>query len=65
MSRGLGDVYKRQDDKLMAELGLVGRPAFEPYLAGGRSSDGSEFPVAASIREGAARARAARQNATA
>ena len=24
-----------EDDKLMAELGLVGRPAFEPYLAGG------------------------------
>ena len=47
------------DDKLMAELGLVGRPAFEPYLAGGKSSDGSEFPsVAPSIREGAARARA-------
>jgi hypothetical protein len=43
----------------MAELGLVGRPAFEPYLAGGKSSDGSEFPsVAPSIREGAARARA-------
>ena len=45
----------------MAELGLVGRPAFEPYLAGGRSSDGSEFPVAASIREGAARAREAKK----
>ena len=47
-----------EDDKLMAELGLVGRPAFEPYLAGGKSSDGSEFPVAPSIRDGAARARA-------
>ena len=50
-----------EDDKLMAELGLVGRPAFEPYLAGARSSDGSEFPVAASIREGAARAREAKK----
>lgn len=52
-----------EDDKLMAELGLVGRPAFEPYLAGGKSSDGSEFPgVAPSIREGAARARAETQS---
>ena len=56
-----------EDDRLMAELGLVGRPAFVPYLAGGKSSDGSEFPttkahhaetttVAPSIREGAERA---------
>jgi len=28
----------------MQELGLVGRPAFVPYLAGGASSDGSDFP---------------------
>ena len=49
-----------EDDELMAELGLVGRPAFTPYLAGGKSSDGSEFPdVAPSIKEGAERARAA------
>ena len=46
-----------EDDKLMAELGLVGRPAFEPYLAGGnprrlRVSSRAFHP------EGAARARA-------
>ena len=33
--------------------GLVGRPAFVPYLAGGASSDGTDFKVSASIREGA------------
>ena len=48
-----------EDDKMMSELGLVGRPAFEPYLAGAASSDGSEFPVSPSIREGAERAKKA------
>lgn len=64
---------KSEDDSLMKALGLVGRPAFVPYLAGGASSDGSEFPDAAaasgaadeqgghrvspSIREGAERVR--------
>jgi biotin synthase len=42
-----------EDDKMMTELGLVGRPAFVPYLAGGASSDGTDFKVSASIREGA------------
>ena len=50
-----------EDETLMKQLGLVGRPAFEPYLAGAKSSDGSEFPVSASIAEGAARAREARK----
>jgi hypothetical protein len=45
----------------MKDLGLVGRPAFEPYLAGAKSSDGSEFPVSASIKEGAERAREAKK----
>jgi biotin synthase len=51
---------KSEDDTLMEELGLVGRPAFVPYLAGAASSDGSEWTeemhVSASIREGAERA---------
>jgi len=58
---------KTEDDTLMQELGLVGRPAFVPYLAGGASSDGSDFPdqagqfVSASIKEGAERARSEAQ----
>ena len=32
-----------EDDKLMAELGLVGRPAFEPYLAGGNPATAPSF----------------------
>jgi biotin synthase len=50
-----------EDEQLMKDLGLVGRPAFEPYLAGSKSSDGSEFPVSASIKEGAERAREAKK----
>jgi len=53
---------KSDDDALMEELGLVGRPAFLPYVGGAASSDGSEFPpqfVSASIKEGAERAQAA------
>jgi hypothetical protein len=47
---------------MFEELGLVGRPAFVPYVGGGASSDGSEWgenasKVAPSIREGAERAR--------
>ena len=46
---------------MFEELGLVGRPAFAPYMSGGASSDGSEWgenahKVAPSIREGAERA---------
>ena len=52
-----------EDEQLMKDLGLVGRPAFEPYLAGSKSSDGSEFPVSASIKEGAKRAREAAKKA--
>ena len=42
---------------MMEELGLVGRPAFLPYVGGAASSDGSEFPpqagfVSASIKVG-------------
>jgi biotin synthase len=51
-----------EDAKMFEELGLVGRPAFVPYVGGGASSDGSEWgenasKVAPSIREGAERAR--------
>ena len=51
-----------EDAKMFEELGLVGRPAFVPYIGGGASSDGSEWgenasKVAPSIREGAERAR--------
>ena len=34
-----------EDSALFKELGLEGRPAFVPYGAGGRSSDGSEWNV--------------------
>jgi biotin synthase len=44
-----------EDSKLMAELGLVGRPAFEPYLAGARPSDGSEFPSVGAVHPAKAR----------